>query len=1535
MRYTRIISILITAFILLQQITFAFDIEREQETANASSQSVTILKDGKEIYSGSLDEYENGRYANVDFDNLDILLIWNITDDSAIQIIPDKSASNSTQNIALNNSSVTADVSLKNSNAYTENAIDDNLYYEVKITNKSSEVKHFTPFFTVYTHDGALKKVYMGDKAAAGKNSSAISSVRLNTHEISDNDIIKAMVWDSDTMTPYAKSLIISDTTTDFYGNDYASATQINDLSKDIIGKIQYYRDYDYVKISLPEDANYNFFIYGDKDIKVSLYNDEQYYLYNSEYSFSRRLKGNLYLVISGEEGCNYLIHISKAEKEYDNFDIYSYDKEINEYKQNIENKCEELYDTSIEQSKELYNQYLLLLEKDAELHKNPNFMDLSKYGSVDYYKTKWREFEQLKETYKELSESCETVSTDFETNNRCTPIFVMTAPEFEATEEEIADMANDAVSLNSEGIREPEITITNKTSTSITIRAVYPITKYSKLNKLDVLDFNRPDGRSVWIHPFNNSRRDEIQTYVLNDLEPGGIYVFAMMWSTDGKHYGGDNTLMVRVQTNYDESKPENLVSVTSPKKHIKATLEEDDKACTTESRFDEWLANMDTVYETLRDFTGNTPYNGETIELLSSRADFNTNQPNNQTYWRLITGYSGNPVKISQPFYKSHMRRLNNNDSTYRDWGDTPIHELSHDFDDNRWLFDAEALSFLKTAYVLETVRKSEIYREDTGACDINDTNTLKKSKGRYSGSYYYNFLKNDWLEGYNEKFVKKHEYSPAGLAAILLDIKNKTGWTAFSKAFHHIGSLEYNRVPMNEIGKLNLFLSLIGKYSGEGRKVYSIISDRDKEIIETEFNGELEYINPDELPVITFPNGSNGRCVDISVSAGDYKQYQFIPATSGIYRIYTSPYGGTGAENDTYLELRGDSSETGEVLADNDNADSTTKFSKIEYNMEVGKPYFISVFNKNSNYRNLHTRITIVKTAEDSEICLNEKKPISVDNTEIGIYEFTPAASGEYVFEVENGSNSYIKLYGDSTFKSVKAQSDTKIIHWLKGGHTYYLQFSGYLMRRGSGTVMVKEGHTLEFVKRADSNFIYVNNPEYIAHWDIVDDESHSNYENVPPKKIFEQENITGKNTYYEPHLAWWSDPQDIKNLFPQNPATSANDNHFYFDVDFYNPTNETVSIDVSNLAYLNENTKDTYGDIQKYLNGNGVNKAFSIAPGKHKLLFKDIIGKSYKIKDLNPNKSGWDRAKAMFVLFDFIVNNGNITVSSLAAYDENNLILSDNSANVLSNVGYVLKQGEVIYEERENENDIYQKYKGIARNQSAEISANIDVLIDDYTDIAESNSDNGIPINLYEPYYSGVVHDNTKTWWMTNMNPLYDDSHGLFTALPSNIHKFKYAYENGRKWNFDLEHYDLRMLDLNGGVNDSVNMKIPESVLEQLKQKAADGGTNTSQLEPKSLGMASWGATYHYTLTVNNTTDNDRTVEYVMCNFDEMIVGNKLPSQAYYNTQYLRNVKTGDWRTVYSINIPAHQTKTFEIAALLACGKGGTNNKILVK
>ena len=59
--------------------------------------------------------------------------------------------------------------------------------------------------------------------------------------------------------------------------------------------------------------------------------------------------------------------------------------------------------------------------------------------------------------------------------------------------------------------------------------------------------------------------------------------------------------------------------------------------------------------------------------------------------------------------------MKRLKAND-----WGDTVIHELSHDFDRGRWNFDPEALAFLKTAYIIDKL-DARVYRIDTALDNI----------------------------------------------------------------------------------------------------------------------------------------------------------------------------------------------------------------------------------------------------------------------------------------------------------------------------------------------------------------------------------------------------------------------------------------------------------------------------------------------------------------------------------------------------------------------------------------------------------------------------------------------------------------------------------------------------------------------------------------------------------------------------------------------------------------------------------------------
>ena len=64
--------------------------------------------------------------------------------------------------------------------------------------------------------------------------------------------------------------------------------------------------------------------------------------------------------------------------------------------------------------------------------------------------------------------------------------------------------------------------------------------------------------------------------------------------------------------------------------------------------------------------------------------------------------------------------------------------------------------------------------------------------------------------------------------------------------------------------------------------------------------------------------------------------------------------------------------------------------------------------------------------------------------------------------------------------------------QIIVNLTAGHTYYLQFSGLLMKSSRGRISVRPGQTIAFTKSTDSSFIYVNSPEYLTKYDVVDDE-----------------------------------------------------------------------------------------------------------------------------------------------------------------------------------------------------------------------------------------------------------------------------------------------------------------------------------------------------------------------------------------------------------------------------------------------------------
>ena len=491
----------------------------------------------------------------------------------------------------------------------------------------------------------------------------------------------------------------------------------------------------------------------------------------------------------------------------------------------------------------------------------------------------------------------------------------------------------------------------------------------------------------------------------------------------------------------------------------------------------------------------------------------------------------------------------------------------------------------------------------------------------------------------------------------------------------------------------------------------------------------------------------------------------------------------------------------------------------------------------------------------------------------------------------------------------------------------------------MKYARGRINVRQGQTIEFKKRTDSSFIYVNSPEFITRFDIVDDLCHNTPdlgENAPSPylKLSEFENIAGKNTFYETHTAWWGElVEEGGQVYDYNPLQE-----FYMDIDFYNPTSNAVTVSIENLAY-----GISYSTLEQYFNG-GYNFDITIQPYSHVPIFSHIGAPL-----LCTEKGADEWARIPVILFDFTVHSGHVTVSSLAAYNPQNLYLRTGSKNTIDATGAILDDGAVIlavdnygnpawqssYDPRRNETDLYAKIKGIAKNQGAWIDANIELYVDDTT-----ASGTTMPLNLKDSYYSYGI-SNPKWSWKSSINPLNDKWEAVLMALPSGLHSFRYPYmDTGREWYFDFAYRDLRYIDINGS-RASVNDPVPETVVENAKQDMATGQKahfgNEEAPDEFSMSIGEWGATYHYTVEINNNSSVDRVAYVKTWSADNMIFGVKENGASTYTTEYypkIYNTPNNPENTAV-INLPKGQTTTFEFVTLLGGGLGGLNHSIVIE
>ena len=86
----------------------------------------------------------------------------------------------------------------------------------------------------------------------------------------------------------------------------------------------------------------------------------------------------------------------------------------------------------------------------------------------------------------------------------------------------------------------------------------------------------------------------------------------------------------------------------------------------------------------------------------------------------------------------------------------------------------------------------------------------------------------------------------------------------------------------------------------------------------------------------------------------------------------------------------------------------------------------------------------------------LTLDGHQDIITTSGEFALFSFTPDKTGAYIFKVSNYNggttayDTYIKLYDNISMTKRLGNDENKIVANLKAGHTYYLQFSGFLTK-----------------------------------------------------------------------------------------------------------------------------------------------------------------------------------------------------------------------------------------------------------------------------------------------------------------------------------------------------------------------------------------------------------------------------------------------------------------------------------------------------
>ena len=203
------------------------------------------------IYSGSPEGYAGGLYSDIDFSDIQFMVVFKWgdegDDDETVYIFPNKDQSASSINSALQQNPALDDTTgqqnvLNNSNAeITTNMllVYDNIYHEnvilpgktltipVTVSNSGSEAKQLISYIAQYDLNGRLTDLTQGDIITAMPNQTVTASVSDN-FSVDTACTAKVFVWEKDTMAPVSDSITLTLQNQDYFPIHTAERRQSN-----------------------------------------------------------------------------------------------------------------------------------------------------------------------------------------------------------------------------------------------------------------------------------------------------------------------------------------------------------------------------------------------------------------------------------------------------------------------------------------------------------------------------------------------------------------------------------------------------------------------------------------------------------------------------------------------------------------------------------------------------------------------------------------------------------------------------------------------------------------------------------------------------------------------------------------------------------------------------------------------------------------------------------------------------------------------------------------------------------------------------------------------------------------------------------------------------------------------------------------------------------------------------------------------------------------------------------------------------------